>query len=62
MAVDLSVFIVPDSVGGYILFVSFITRFVCWSVCLSRLFLSHALTQKLLLWSVTQVWPTTEAY
>ena len=48
------------------LFVSFVCLFVCLSVCvsvcLSHLFLSHALTQKLLLWSVTQVWPTTEAY
>ena len=60
--------IVPDSVGGYSLFVSFVCLFVClcvcWcvSVCLSHLFLSHAFTQKLLLSSVTQVWPTTEAY
>ena len=59
-------FIVPDSVDGYSLFVSFVCLFVCLCVCvcvcLSHLFLSHALTQKLLLWSVTQVWPTTEAY
>ena len=44
--------IVPDSVGGYSLF-CFICLSVCLSVCLSHLFLSHALTQKLLLWSVT---------
>ena len=40
--------IVPDSVGGYSIFVSFVCLFVCLSVCLSHLFLSHALTQKLL--------------
>ena len=37
----------PDSVGGYSFFVLFDT--VCLFVCLSHLFLSHALTQKLLL-------------
>ena len=56
------IFVVPDSVGGYSLFVSFVCLFVILSVCLSHLFLSHALTQKHLLWSVTQVWSTTGAY
>ena len=56
--------IVPDAFGGYSLFVSFVCLSVCLCVCvcLSHLFLAYALTQKLLLWSVTQVWPTTEAY
>ena len=96
------IFIGPDSVGVYSLFVSFVCLFVCLfviesgsivflfrlsvclfviesgsivflfrlsvclfvclSVCLSHLFLSHALTQKLFLWSVSQVCPTNEAY
>ena len=38
-----------------------VTNDVCLAVCRSQHFVSHALTQKLLLWSVTQVWSTTKA-